>query len=385
MTTAGYIAPRFGAIGELFDEVVSSQPAGGAAFSVFVDGECVVDVYGGEARPGVAWDDTTLSLIFSNTKGLISVAAATLVESGVLNPDAAVSDYWPEFAVVSGDLTVRGLFEHRAGLSAVRRDMTLAEVFDHDAVIRALLTQEPLWGPGTGYAYHAITFGNLVDELVRHVDGRTVSRLFQDAVVAPLGVEAWIGTPADQLPRVAEFVEADWPLAPPPPHGSAEDLQARAMSLGAAFPSGAGIHPGVGFNNPRVHAAEMPGVNAITNARGLAAMWSATVAPTNGVRVLSDDTVDFLRERRVAGPSVWGEPGPWPERGFGVMLECEARFPLLSSTSFGHDGFGGQAGFADVAHRASFGFVTNYLIVGRNEHARWKSLVHEVRTILQKD
>lgn len=195
MATAGYIAPRFGAIGELFDEVVSSQPAGGADFSVFVDGECVVDIHGGEARPGVAWDDTTLSLIFSNTRGLISVAAATLVESGALNPDAPISGYWPEFAVVSRELTVSGLFEHRAGLSAVRRNMTLAEVFEHDAVIGALLTQEPLWEPGTGYAYHAITFGNLVDELVRRVDGRTVSQLFHDKVVTPLGVEAWIGLP----------------------------------------------------------------------------------------------------------------------------------------------------------------------------------------------
>jgi CubicO group peptidase (beta-lactamase class C family) len=156
------------------------------------------------------------------------------------------------------------------------------------------------------------------------------------------------------------------------------------MSFGAAFPAGAGIHPGIGYNDPRVHAAEMPGVNAITNARGLAMMWSATVAETQGMRTLSDDTVDFLRERRVTGPSVWGEPGPWPERGFGVMLECEARSPLLSSTSFGHDGFGGQAGFADVTHRASFGFVTNYLIVGRNEHARWKKLVAGVREVLER-
>lgn len=214
MATAGYIAPRFGAIGELFDGVVSSQPAGGAAFSVFVDGECAIDIHGGKARPGVAWDDTTLSLIFSNTKGLISVAAATLVESGALNPDAAVSDYWPEFAVVSGDLTVRGLFEHRAGLSAVRRNMTLAKVFEHDAVISALLTQEPLWEPGTGFAYHAITFGNLIDELIRRVDGRTVSQLFHDEAVAPLGVEAWIGLPPEHHHRVAEFVEVDWPLTP---------------------------------------------------------------------------------------------------------------------------------------------------------------------------
>jgi len=113
-------------------------------------------------------------------------------------------------------------------------------------------------------------------------------------------------------------------------------------------------------------------------------MWSSTVTSTSGVRVLSGETVNIMRERRVTGPSVWGELGPWPERGFGVMLECEARSPLLSPASFGHDGFGGQAGFADPTHRASFRFVTNYLIVGSQEHARWKTLIGAVRKVLEK-
>jgi len=384
MVSQGFTAPQFEHIRDTFDAVLAGQPSGGAAFSVFVEGECVIDLHGGDARPGMPWTPDTLSLMFSNTKGIASILVAKLVESGVLDPDAPLVEYWPEFGAISSALTVRGVMEHRAGLSAVRNDMALDQVLDHDSVIRELLSQEPLWEPGTDYAYHAITFGTLVDELVRRVDGRTLSAMLQDELARPLGVEAWIGLPQEHQHRVAEFVETDWPLASPLEPGSPADLQSRAMSFGNAFPAGSGIHPNVGYNDPRVHEGVLPGANGISTARGLATMWSSTVTSTNGVRVLSDETVDMMRERRVTGPSVWGEPGPWPERGFGVMLECDARSPLLSPTSFGHDGFGGQAGFADPTHRASFGFVTNYLIVGRQEHARWKSLVGEVRTVLEQ-
>ena len=385
MTSAGFAHPPFEHVAETFGEIVRTQPAGGAAFSVFVGGECVIDLHGGESKPDVPWSSDTVSLMFSNTKGLVSILVGTLMDSGALDPDAPLTKYWPEFAAVSTTLTVRGLLEHRAGLSAVRRDMTVDEVLDHDAVIHALLTQEPLWDPGTGYAYHAMTFGTLVDELVRRVDGRTLGAMLQEVLARPLGVDAWIGIPAEQEHRVAEFVETDWRDSDPVVPGSPADLQSRAMSFGSAFPASAGIHPNIGFNDPRVHQGQLPGANGISTARGLAAMWSSVVVPTNGVRVLSDSTVEILRERRVTGPSVWDEPGPWPERGLGVMLECEARSPLLGPTSFGHDGFGGQAGFADPTHRASFGFLTNYLTVGSREHARWKKLVGEVRAVLEKD
>ena len=380
----GFTESSLARIRDTFDTILTGQPAGGAAFSVFVEGECVIDLHGGESRPGTPWDGDTLSLMFSNTKGLVSILVAMLVESGALDPDAPLIEYWPEFGVISTTLTVRGLMEHRAGLSAVRNDMTLDHVLDHDRVIRELLSQQPLWEPGTGYAYHAITFGTLADELVRRVDGRSLSAMLQDELAQPLGVGAWIGLPSEHQHRVAEFVETEWNAPPTPEPGSPDDLQSRAMSFGNAFPASEGIHPNVGYNDPRVHQGQLPGANGISTARGLAAMWSSTVTPTNGVRMLSDATVAVMSERRVIGPSVWGEPGPWPERGFGVMLECEARSPLLSPASFGHDGFGGQAGFADPTHKASFGFVTNYLIVGRQEHARWKALVGEVREVLEK-
>jgi len=159
--------------------------------------------------------------------------------------------------------------EHRAGLSAVRNDMTLDQVLDHDSVIRELLYTEPMWEPGTDYAYHAITFGTLVDELVRRVDGRSLSAMLQEELARPLGVEAWIGLPAERQHRVAEFVETDWPLASPLRPGSPADLQSRAMSFGNAFPAGAGIHRDIGYNDPLVHQGVLPGANGISDSAGI--------------------------------------------------------------------------------------------------------------------
>ena len=184
MPSSTIVDPRFETAAAAFDAVIAEAPIGGAALAVYVDGECVLDLHGGESRPGERWGADTLNVMYSCTKGLISVAAGTLIERGVLDPDAPVVRFWPEFERISDSLTVRGLFEHRAGLSATRRDLSLDEALDHDTLVAALLDQEPLWEPGTGYAYHALTFGTLVDELVRRVDGRTVSELFRDVFTA---------------------------------------------------------------------------------------------------------------------------------------------------------------------------------------------------------
>ncbi|MFM6967461.1 MAG: serine hydrolase domain-containing protein [Microbacteriaceae bacterium] len=379
------VTPAFTKVAELFDLAIAKQRQGGAAFAVYVDGECVLDLHGGEARPGEPWSDSTLSLMFSNTKGFVSVLMAKLVEDGTLDPELPVVTFWPEFASISATLTVRQMMEHRAGLSAARAHLTLDNVLDHDNLVAALLAQEPLWEPGTGYAYHAITFGTLADELIRRVDGRTASQMFRDVFAEPLVVDAWIGLPPSNEHRVAEFTVAD-PFTPADAAiGSPTFWAERALTFGDVFPLRDIGEPGIGFNSPAVHQGALPGANAISSAHGIAKMWSSVVTPTDNVRTVSDDTVSFLRERRVSGPSVWGEPGPWSDRGFGVMLDTPGRSPLLSPTSFGHDGFGGQAGWADVRHRAGIGFVTNRLIGGPTEHDRWVRLVAEVRKILEND
>lgn len=385
MAISGFVDSRFAAVEELFENVVVSQTSGGASFSAFVGGECVINLIGGEARPGIPWTDETISTIFSSTKGLVAVLVARLVQDGLCNPDSPVAEYWPDFAAVSPTLTVRGLLEHRAGLSATRADMTLDEVLAGTPVLAALLGQEPLWEPGTGYAYHSLTFGHLVGELIRRITGHSAGTFFQEVLARPLGVDAYIGVPPSEEHRVAELIGASDFTRPDSPVGSGEYWDERAMTFGNAFPLEDIGRPGRGFNLPKTHQAELPGANGVTNAFGLAKMWSSVITKTDGVRALTFETVAKMTERRVTGPSVWGDPGPWWGRGFGVMLATPGKPEMLSPASFGHDGLGGQAGWADPTHKASVGFVSNYLMSGGTEHDRWVGLVAEVRRVLEKD
>ena len=385
MELAGHIDSRFASIEPVFAEVLDSQSSGGASFSVFVDGECVVDVWGGEARAGEQWSSETVSTIFSCTKGLVAVLVGQLVERGLCNPGEPVATYWREFAVISETLTVRGLLEHRAGLSATRADLSLDEVLAVQPVLETLLAQKPLWMPGVGYAYHALTFGHLVGELIRRISGLTVGQYFRHQFASPLGVDAWIGIPPTEERRVAELFGASDFSRPTPEPESGEYWDERAMTFGTAFSLDEIGKPGVGFNLPAVHQAELAGANGITNARGLATLWSSTVTTTNGVRTINDDTALMMTERRVEGPSVWGDPGPWWGRGFGVMLATPGKPESLSPRSFGHDGLGGQAGWADLDLKASIGFVSNHLLSGGTEHDRWVSLAAAVKKILHND
>ena len=385
MTISGFVDSRFKSIEPLFAEIVAAQSIGGSGFSAFVEGTCVVDLVGGEARPGTAWDDTTLSLMFSCTKGFVSVLVGILVDRDLCDPESPVATYWPEFGRVSETLTVRELVEHRSGLSAVRAELSLDEVLAGGPVLDALLGQEPLWEPGTGYAYHALTFGHLVGELIRRITGKTAGKFFAAELAEPLAVDAWIGLPESQTSRVAEFTTAIPFISNGAPVGSADYWSERALTFGNAFPLDHIGKPGVGFNDPAVHRAELPGANGISTARGIAEMWSSVVVETRGQRTLTDDTLAMMTERRVSGPSVWGEPGPWWDRGFGVMLATPGKPELLSPYTFGHDGFGGQAGWADPQHKASIGFVTNDLVTGTHEHDRWIALVAAVRHVLEND
>lgn len=383
MTISGHVDPRFSSVRGIFDDIIHGQPRGGAAFSVFVEGECVVDLTGGESRNGQPWTPDTVSTIFSCTKGVASIVVAQLVERGQCDPDSRVVRYWPEFGSVSETLTVRQLMEHRAGLSATRESLTLKEVLAGRPVLEALLSQEPLWTPGEGYAYHALTFGHLVGELILRITGNTVGEMLQSEIAVPLGVDAWIGIPHAAEGRVAELIAGSDFTRPAAVEGSGEYWDERAMTFGGAFALAEIGAPGKGFNLPEVHQAELAGAGGITNARGLATIWSSVVTETNGVRLLSDETVAQMTERRITGPSVWGDPGPWWGRGFGVMLATDGKPEMLSEASFGHDGLGGQAGWADPTHRASIGFVSNYLLSGGSEHERWIRLVAEVRRVLE--
>ena len=363
----GTVRPGFERVGEAFAASFDAAPDMGAALAVRVEGEPVVDLWAGiaDSRDSDAWARDTATVIFSCTKGLMSILAARLVQEGRLDYDAPVAEYWPEFAQAGkAGVLVRHVLSHRSGVSAPRRDLALADVLDWSRVTATLAEQEPLWEPGTGYAYHALTHGWLIGEVIRRLTGAEVGEHFAATVARPLHADAWIGLPVAEAGRVAELrvgsslaaLVAQQAAARTP---GAPDWGERAMTLGGAFPPEL-VGPGSGFNAPEVRAATIPGAGGIATARALAAIWSATVAETDGVRLLDDGILDSALEVQSEGPPVFDVPGPWPRWATGFQLDSEAR-RYLGASSFGHDGAGGQVAFADRASRVGFAFLTNQM------------------------
>jgi CubicO group peptidase (beta-lactamase class C family) len=366
VTIHGEIAPGFEGVRDAFVAAFAGLPQMGAALSVRHRGATVVDLWGGiaDARDGSPWRDDTATVIFSCSKGIMSVLAARLVQEGRLDYDAPVARYWPEFAQAGKDgVLVRHILSHRSGLSAPRVDFTTADLADWGKITDALARQEPLWQPGTGYAYHAITHGWLIGEVIRRVTGMRVGEYLARTLVAPLHADAWIGLPAAETHRVAHL-RVGASLARLVEQQNADpmpgiDWNARALTLGGALPRTL-VGEAEGFNDPAVRAAEIPGAGGIATARALAAIWSSTVTDTDGVRVLDDATLDRALVVQSEGEPVFPSPPPWPRWAMGFQLDAEAR-RYLGEASFGHDGAGGQVAFADRAAKVGFAFLTNQM------------------------
>ena len=344
----GKVEPAFEPVRRAFEENLERRGDHGAAVCVVVDGQAVVDVWGG---PGYGPD--TLQLVFSATKGMAAICAHLLARRGDLDFDAPVAEYWPEFAAEGkGRVTVAELVAHRAGLPAVDRTLSIDDLVAWNPVVDALAAQRPLWEPGATHGYHALTFGHLVGELVRRVDGRTVGRFFADEVAEPLGLDTWIGLPAEEEHRVADLI-----AAPPDPDGSL----AAAMADPEGLTFRAFANPPVAldrFNGRAVHAAEIPAANGITTARSLARMYAACIGEVDGVRLLDPADVDTARATRSEGPD---RVLPYDTHfGLGFQLSCAAR-PLAGPGSFGHYGMGGAVGFALPEAGLAFGYTMDQM------------------------
>lgn len=363
----GKVAPGFETVLEAFKEAFADKPKMGAALSVHHDGAHVVDLWAGLSRedPDESWQEDTLGVIFSCTKGLVSILAAQLVQSGQLSYEDKVVEYWPEFGVNGKqDVTVAELLSHRAGLSAPRKWLTIDQVLNWDFMVDTLAKQEPLWEPGTGHGYHALTHGWLNGEVLRRVSGKTVGELFQENIAIPLGVDAFIGLPTELQDKGVQLtvgsslreltLQQEVERNP-----SFVDWGFRAMTLGGAF-SPELVEPGLGFNSPEVREAEIPGAGGMASARALSAIWSSLIAETDGVRLLSDQMVEVSTTCQSEGEPVWDVPQPWPRYGMGFQLDSEAR-RYMGPRGFGHDGAGGQVSFADPDSKVGFAFITNQM------------------------
>lgn len=323
----------------------------------------VVDLHGGsfDTSSDRRYDDHTLQLVFSTTKGITAIAVAMLVQRGLLSYDDAVAEHWPEFAAHGKhDATVAQLLSHQCGLIAPDAETSLEEALHWDTIVARLADTRPDWPIGTGHGYHALTYGWLAGELIRRVDGRSPGRFVAEEIAGPLGIELWIGLPDDEEDRVS-------PLVGVPISSKNDDpaVQAmlemfigpttrggRALFLGGAF---AGDHT---FNRRDVHAAQIPAANAITNAAALAKVYAATMATVDGVRLLDDRVRDVARA--TVTPDGEGDLCLIMPTTFGMGFMTHGPFTVFAGPgSFGHPGAGGSVAFAQPERDLAFAYVMN--------------------------
>jgi CubicO group peptidase (beta-lactamase class C family) len=297
------------------------------------------------------------------------VCAHVLASRGELEIDAPVTTYWPEFGKNGKEaIPVRQLLNHQAGMAALREPIPDEGLCDWELVVDALATQEPLWDPGTRNGYSALTFGHLVGEVVRRVTGRRLGAFFREEIAEPLGLDFWIGLPEEHEHRVAPNISAEFdPTQPIPTFYQAALTDPTSIASMVVMNSGGFLLPDA-VNNRRVHAAEIPSANGITNARGLAGLYRplALDGAVDGVRLV--DEGQLLAMSSVSSATSVDATMLVPTRwslGFMKGVDNRHRPPgdsdsvLLSDDAFGHVGAGGSIGFADRPARVSFGYTMN--------------------------
>jgi CubicO group peptidase (beta-lactamase class C family) len=371
----GFVEAAFEPVRSVFAENFEKRGEIGAACCVYVNGKRVVDLWGGVTEPGgTAYTGDTLQMVMSTTKGVVAIAAHILAQEGRLDFDAAVAHYWPEFAAQGkGQIPVRWLFSHQAGLAAIDKPLGMEDALAWDPVVVALAAQGPNWEPGTAHGYHAVTYGWLAGEVIRRVARKTVGAFLAERIAKPLGLDLWIGLPEALNPRVAPVIPA-----PPPPAGAPPDpFTARLLDptslMHRAFlnPSGMLGAP----NLPALRTVEIPAFNGIANARSLARLYAACIGEVEGVRLLSPETVEGATRTQARGEDL--VTGYETHYGTGFQLTFPYR-PFAGEGSFGHYGLGGSVAFAHPMKGFSFGYTMNQMLPGTGPDPRTTPLIKAV-------
>jgi CubicO group peptidase (beta-lactamase class C family) len=374
----GLVEPGFEAVRDAFAHNFEVGREIGAAFCLHVGGRKVVDISGGtfDSQGDRPYDQDSLQLVFSSTKGATAACANLLAQRGELDLNAPVSTYWPEFAQAGkADIPVLFLLSHQAGVPALDVKLSPEEVQAWDPVIDALAAQVPFWEPGSAHGYHALTYGWLVGEVVRRVTGRTLGTYFAEEIAGPLGLEFWIGLPESLEGRVAPITGAllggggrgaagggDAAGASSGGEGLPPDfrttLVARALNAAGAFSEPEW------FNRPAWHRAEVPAANGITNATSLSRLYAGLTGTVEGgpaEPLLTTAQVDQARQVRTFGADqVFASVGFPVEQQIGQgFWIANAYFPFGGEGSFGHGGAGGSYGFADPENQLAVGYVMN--------------------------
>ncbi|MGO8946361.1 MAG: serine hydrolase domain-containing protein [Ktedonobacterales bacterium] len=385
VTIHGTVASGFEPVREEFQRNFAQRGELGAACAVYYRGEKVVDLWGGIRNnvTGEPWEEDTLVLVFSSTKGMSSMGVAVAHSRGLFSYDERVATYWPEFAQAGKEqVTVRQLLSHQAGVCAIDEPLDIEQLADPDQVARAIAKQKPAWEPGTRHGYHAISLGWYESELIRRVDPkhRTIGQFFQDEVARPLQVEFYIGLPEDipqaRIARIAPYPR--WQLLfnmnkMPRPFVLAF-MNPRSITA-RSFDNPKLLGQGASYNDPRVQRLELPASNGIGQVRDMAKAYGEFA--TGGQRLgLREETFNAMKQ-----------PAAPPRDGLlDMVLRVETIFSLgyakpfpafrfgLGEEAFGTPGAGGSFCFADPAAQIGFAYGMNKMGFYLWDDPREKSL-----------
>ncbi len=365
--TDGHCEGRFAGVADAFAENFRSRGEVGAAVSVTLNGKPVVDLWGGFAdsartRP---WAEETLVCMMSVAKAVTALCAAMAVDRGLIGWDEPVALYWPEFAAAGkAGIPVRWVLDHRAGLAAIAQAMPEGAAYDWARMTAALAAQAPLSPPGEARAYHSVTLGYLVGELIRRTDGRSLGQFLAEEVCGPHGIDYWIGLPPELHGRCAEFFgETSGTLFD---RTQPDSLMARAMAQ----------VPPEDFNTERFRSAEIPSINGIGTARGVARLFDGLAAGgvLDGRRLLSADVLaEATVEQWFGREDLLGHTR---RMALGFALGLPGHLAMgPSSRAFGHTGAGGAIGFADPDAGLGFAYAPNRMYSGPGINPRLSALV----------
>lgn len=352
----GHVAPGFEPVRDAFaanfDRADDFREVG-AALAVYVGGSPVVDLWGGrtDRAGGRAWSRDTLVNVYSTTKGIAAAAFAMLVDDGAVDYDDLVTRHWPEYGAAGKEATtVAQLLSHQAGLTGFAEPTTVESLYDWDARCASLARQAPCWPPGTTSSYHAMTWGFLVGEVFRRAAGVSLGRYIAERIARPLGADVFLGLPASEEFRVAVL------------HGprSQPDLSALTQPPQALM---ALVNPQLDPEIPNQRAwraAEIPAASGHASAQGIARVYAALAegGTLDGVALVRGETIARMTRVQARRPDLLlGFDSNW---GLGM---CFNQFGMLGpdAGTFGHGGWGGSFGCANLEAGVAISYVCNQM------------------------
>jgi CubicO group peptidase (beta-lactamase class C family) len=359
----GFVSNGYEAVRVAFAENFSKRHEIGAACCIYHKGEKVVDLWGGvrNKATGEPWEENTMALVYSATKGLAAMTLAIAHSRGWLDYDALVCKYWPEFAQNGKErITVRQLLAHQAGLFALDEPVDRSTVADLDRLAEILARQKPAWEPGTRQAYHAVTLGYYESELLRRIDPqhRSLGQFFQEEIASPLGLDFYIRLP-ESIPdsRFATLVDPSFfemlfgfPIRLTPSVWNHRSNIRRAL-MGSELP----------HDEKRIYSRnlEVPAGGGVGTARAIARAYS--VFATGGKELgLREETLQELIAPAIPATHGFYDECLKGEAQFSLgFVKTDSGFPIGNSGSFGHPGAGGSLGFADPQAPIGYGYVPN--------------------------